>query len=441
VAVDPIRGAGDLQTQAAGCRTAELFEQHGRMVYALCRALLRDPDDADDATQSTFISAYKALLGGSAVREPAAWLATIARNECGARAQARMREPLPLFETDAGHAASVDEELERKALVEELQHAIALLPDKQREAVVLRDLYGLPYSEVGVALGMSVAAVESLLFRARRSLRVSLRPLVGGALAVPVAVREGIAQALPSFATANVGSGGAVSGGIGLGLLAKLTGGPLAVKIAAGVVAVTAAGSMVAIGSEQAGTQRSSLQRSAPPSAAALRAPAPVAAPAIVAPAGSVSDHHESGAVGASSDDGGQAEASAVAKVRESGQGGEGHGSPNGSEVGHGDSGSGDGDTSSPGPGSGHGEDGSNSSGSTTSGQGAETPATGFEGIRVTAGSDSGDDTASAEAKVSSDDSSGSGSSGDSTSYDAGSASESGDGTSGGGSDGSPATP
>jgi hypothetical protein len=91
-----------------------------------------------------------------------------------------MREPLPLLESDLGHADGPETELERQALIAELQQAIATLPEKQREAVVLRDLYGLHYTEVGAALGISVASVESLLFRARRSLRVSLKPLASG---------------------------------------------------------------------------------------------------------------------------------------------------------------------------------------------------------------------------------------------------------------------
>ena len=250
MAVDPIRGAGDPQLRVAGAQTHALFEQHARMIYGLCRALLRDPDDADDATQATFISAYRSLLGGSDVREPAAWLATIARNECASRAQARMREPLPLLDADLGHTQGPEVELERKAVVAELQRAIAGLPDKQREVVVLRDLYGLHYTEVGAALGMSVAAVESLLFRARRSLRISLKPLAGGALTVPIAVREGIAQALPAFTPAGAAGGGAASGAVGLGLFAKLAGGPAAVKAAAGVAAAIAAGSIAVAGVE-----------------------------------------------------------------------------------------------------------------------------------------------------------------------------------------------
>ena len=252
MAADPIRSAGDPDARVAGARIAELFERHSRMVYGLCRARLRDPDEADDATQATFVSAYAALLGGGKVRDPAAWIATIARNECTTRASARMREPLSLVDTDLVHGAGPEAELDRKAVVEELQQAIAELPDKQREAVVLRDLYGLHYNEVGAALGISVASVESLLFRARRTLRVSLKPLAGGSLVVPIAVREGVAQALPGFTTAGAAGGGAAAGVVGLGLLAKLSGGPLAMKVVAGVAAVTAAGSAAVVGIEHA---------------------------------------------------------------------------------------------------------------------------------------------------------------------------------------------
>ena len=57
--------------------------------------------------QQTFLSAYRSILGGRPPRDPAAWLATIARNECRGRAQARMREPLA-FSDDEEHGAAPD---------------------------------------------------------------------------------------------------------------------------------------------------------------------------------------------------------------------------------------------------------------------------------------------------------------------------------------------
>ncbi len=53
-----------------GVRAGELFEAHGRMVYALCRMILRDSVDAEDAAQATFLSAYRSLLGGGGPTSP-----------------------------------------------------------------------------------------------------------------------------------------------------------------------------------------------------------------------------------------------------------------------------------------------------------------------------------------------------------------------------------
>ena len=238
--VAPDRGLTDgPHTRAVGARTGAFFTDHGRMVFAVCRAILHDADEAADATQATFLSAHEALLSGTAIRDPGAWLATIARNECRARLRVRASEPLPLHDECIRSSLMTEDDVERRTTVECLRIAIASLPEKQREAVVLRDLYGLHYGEIGRALGVSRPSVEALLFRARRTLRIGLRPVAGGALAVPLAVREGLAQAIPFFATGPSGAAGIA--GAGVGLAAKLTW-PVAAKVAAGVVAAGVAG-------------------------------------------------------------------------------------------------------------------------------------------------------------------------------------------------------
>jgi Sigma-70, region 4 len=109
-------------------------------------------------------------------REPAAWLATIARNECRVRVRTRMREPLPAEEIETASAASDPlNEAIRRADLAALWTAIQALPPQQRDALVLRELGGLSYDELAAALTVSGAAVESLLFRARRRLRRTLR--------------------------------------------------------------------------------------------------------------------------------------------------------------------------------------------------------------------------------------------------------------------------
>lgn len=239
--------------EAAGARTRLLFERHGRMVLGLCRVLLRDAVEAEDAAQQTFVAAHRALRSGTDVRDEAAWLAAIARNECRGRIVARMREPLALSYEELVEAAGTAEPEEPAVPNEDVRRALAELPERQRQAVVLRDVYGLRYREVGAALGVSRPAVESLLFRARRHLRVRLRP-VAGALVLPVALRESLAQALPGFAAAG-GGGAAVASAAGAsGLIAKLGAAPIAAKVSAGALALGAgAGSVAVVENERAG--------------------------------------------------------------------------------------------------------------------------------------------------------------------------------------------
>jgi RNA polymerase sigma factor (sigma-70 family) len=219
---------------AAATRVASLFETYGRMVYGLCLLLLRDATDAEDAAQQTFVSAYGALLRGSVVRDPPAWLAAAARNECRARLRRREREPVSIHLATLELLASSEPETMHVLEAAAVRDALAELPIRQREAVVLRDVLGFRTREVGAVLGLSRPAVEALVFRARRRLRVRLRA-AATVLVVPVALREGLAQALPG-AAAPVG---AFAGG---GVLAKVSA-PVVAKVAVGLAAVGVAGS------------------------------------------------------------------------------------------------------------------------------------------------------------------------------------------------------
>jgi RNA polymerase sigma-70 factor (ECF subfamily) len=234
--------AGRLFPEAAGERLSQLFEEHGRMVYGLCRVLLRDADEAEDAAQQVFLSAHRSMSGGTEPREPAAWLAAIARNECHGRIRARMATPLTLVvdERDAV-GADIEHVAGQHAEIEALCAALAELPKQQREAIVLREFYGLSYDEVRAALGISDGAVESLLFRARKRLQAELQParVASGALALPLALRDSIAAAVPGFSAASSGGG-----------LAKLASLPLFAKLAGAAATLTAVGTIGFVGLE-----------------------------------------------------------------------------------------------------------------------------------------------------------------------------------------------
>jgi RNA polymerase sigma-70 factor, ECF subfamily len=156
-------------------RVEEMYTAHVRLVRSVCRSLLRDRNEAEDAVQQTFLSAQRALANGSSPREPAAWLAVIARNECLARVRERMREPLPIEAEPTDFGADAHTVAVSRYDVATLREALADLPRAQREAILLRELRGLSYDEVARSLSLTTGAVESLIFRARRTLQVKLR--------------------------------------------------------------------------------------------------------------------------------------------------------------------------------------------------------------------------------------------------------------------------
>jgi RNA polymerase sigma factor (sigma-70 family) len=213
-AAESLAHGGRPDHRAAALRVSELFERHGATVLGLCRVLLRNEHEAEDATQQTFLAAYRSLLNGGEPRYPAAWLATIARNECWSIAGRRMREPLGETEPEGSLPDPVVVAVEQADL-RELWRAIGALPRQQRRAILLREFSGLSYDELAVALGVSEPAVESLLFRARRELRARLRPVFGSFVIAPVnAVRDALAPVavkLGAGATAVVVAGGTVA--------------------------------------------------------------------------------------------------------------------------------------------------------------------------------------------------------------------------------------
>ena len=206
-----------LELDAARSRTEALYRQHGAAVFRICRAVLRDRDDAEDAAQQVFLSAHRALLGGAVPREPLAWLATIARRECWSRsnkANGAATEP-----SSAAAAPDASAQALRNADVAELWTAISELPRAQREALLLREIRGLSYDQLGQELSLSPPATRSLLSRARRSLRSRLRDLnagLGGATWIDTLARllsGGGSPAAPAARAAALGLGAAAIAG------------------------------------------------------------------------------------------------------------------------------------------------------------------------------------------------------------------------------------
>jgi RNA polymerase sigma factor (sigma-70 family) len=150
----------------------DLYRAHVGEVYRYAFAVLGNHADAEDVTQTTFLNAYRSLEQGVKPRKPSNWLLTIASNAIKQRFRQEQARPRYVELDDRmAHAATEDEE---GPSVGELLTALAKIPPQQRQAIVLREFEGRSYAEVAEILGVTTSALETLLFRARRSLAEEL---------------------------------------------------------------------------------------------------------------------------------------------------------------------------------------------------------------------------------------------------------------------------
>jgi RNA polymerase sigma-70 factor, ECF subfamily len=163
------------ETNGRSQDTEALYREHGAAVAALCRSLLRDRGEAEDAAQQVFLSAHRALLNGAAPREPLAWLLVVARNECYARFRQRAATPVPTEEEPGGSAADASVHAQRAGELASVWDEVGQMPPAQREAFLLREIQGLSYGQLAAQLSLSPPSVRSLLLRARSRLRRRLR--------------------------------------------------------------------------------------------------------------------------------------------------------------------------------------------------------------------------------------------------------------------------
>jgi RNA polymerase sigma factor (sigma-70 family) len=153
-----------------------LYRKHAGDVYRYALVVLRNPADAEDVTQTTFMNAYRAIERGERPRTPQNWLIAIAHNVCRQRFRQSQRRPNEV-ELNEGLAESmvVDDDA---VSAEDIRRALGHLAFNQRAALVMRELEGRSYQEIAEILGLSVSAVETLIFRARRALREQLEEAI-----------------------------------------------------------------------------------------------------------------------------------------------------------------------------------------------------------------------------------------------------------------------
>ena len=151
----------------------ELYRGHRADVYRAALRELGNAHDAEDVTQAAFVDAYRAVLRGTRPQSPRAWLLAISENVRRRRFRTAQRRPREDLVEDADFPLTADLPHEQSRALSE---ALAALPPEHRRAFVLREVVGLTYVEIAAELDSTVASVQMLLFRARRSLRDELDP-------------------------------------------------------------------------------------------------------------------------------------------------------------------------------------------------------------------------------------------------------------------------
>jgi RNA polymerase sigma factor (sigma-70 family) len=148
---------------------AVIFERYQQELYAFCLGILGEPEDAQDALQNTMVKVLKALPGEEREIALRPWLYRIAHNE--AVELRRTRRPIQALDDYLiDGQSSVAERAEQREQLGWLLKDLADLPDRQRAALVMRELNGLDFAEIGAALNTSAAVVRQSLYEARRNL-------------------------------------------------------------------------------------------------------------------------------------------------------------------------------------------------------------------------------------------------------------------------------
>ncbi len=150
---------------------AELVRRHEGRVYSIALRMTGREEDARDAAQDAFVSAYRRL---SSFRGDAAfttWLHRVTVNATYDLLRKRSRAPEPVADVPETAAASLEEDpAGRVAQQLEVREALALVPEEYRAVLVLRDMEDLPIEEVAEILGVPVGTVKSRCHRARVAL-------------------------------------------------------------------------------------------------------------------------------------------------------------------------------------------------------------------------------------------------------------------------------
>ena len=158
-----------------------LVAAYEKNVYNLALRMTGSPEDAEDMAQEAFLKAYSSLDSFRGDSKFSVWLYRIVSNVCldFLRRQKKRQSFSLSMEDDDGEETELElpdlsrlpeEELEKKLTRDAVRRGLAQLPEDARQILLLREIHGLSYEEIGEALGLEPGTVKSRIFRARKKL-------------------------------------------------------------------------------------------------------------------------------------------------------------------------------------------------------------------------------------------------------------------------------
>ena len=162
----------------------KLVLRYEKTVYNLALRMVGDRDDAFDMTQEAFIKAYGSLSSFRGDSKFSVWIYRITTNVCLDFLRSKSRkQQVSLTVSDDDEDAQLDipdpkadpeQQLIKKISMQSVEEGLKTLPDKQRQILVMRELGGMSYAEIGKALSLEEGTVKSRIFRARKRLCIFL---------------------------------------------------------------------------------------------------------------------------------------------------------------------------------------------------------------------------------------------------------------------------
>ena len=187
--IDPDAALMLLVKQGDRAAFETLVDKYKQPIMNLVYRTLPDASEAEDLAQHVFLQVFKSASRYEVSAKFSTWIFTIARNLCLNEIRRRSRHPAesldetyeedeeqPCRQVEDKRVFSPPEALLKEELEEKIEHALALLPEKQRTAVLLCRQDELSYEQIAEVLGCTLSATKSLIHRARETLKQQLKP-------------------------------------------------------------------------------------------------------------------------------------------------------------------------------------------------------------------------------------------------------------------------